>query len=62
MSHPLILTLDQQGLPHRWISWQHACFCDAKDLVAWAAGEYGLQFVRGTTRVTGCPACRVQRW
>ena len=25
-AHPLILTLDTHGVPHRWISWQHACY------------------------------------
>jgi len=23
---PLILSLDNHGVPHRWISWQQACF------------------------------------
>ncbi len=53
MSHPLILTLDQQGLPHRWITWQHACFYYAKDLVAWAAGEACFTFHGGMNRITG---------
>ena len=35
---PLILTLDTHGVPHRWISWQHACYYYAKDQVAWATG------------------------
>ena len=41
--HPLILTLDQHGVPHRWVSWQHACVYVARDLVAWDAGD--TQFI-----------------
>lgn len=52
-AHPLILTLDQHGAPHRWVSWQHACFYYAKDLVAWVIGEHSFIFHGGTNRVTG---------
>jgi len=52
-THPLILTLDQHGVPHRWVSWQHACFYYAKDLVAWAIGEHSFIFLGGTNRLTG---------
>ena len=38
-TYPLILTLDTHGVPHRWISWQHACYYHAKDQVAWSLGE-----------------------
>jgi hypothetical protein len=31
---PLILTLDNHGVPHRWVTWQQACFYYAKNLVA----------------------------
>jgi hypothetical protein len=51
--HPLILTLDQHGIPHRWISWQHACFYYAKDLVAWTIGEVSFVIHGGVNRVTG---------
>lgn len=50
---PLILTLDAQGVPHRWVTWQHACFYYAKGLVAWSAGEYVFVFHGGNNRVTG---------
>ena len=30
---PLILTLDANGTPHRWITWQHACFYYTKDQI-----------------------------
>lgn len=52
-AHPLILTLDQQGVPNRWVSWQHACFYYAKDLVAWAAGENSFVVLGGINRITG---------
>jgi hypothetical protein len=52
-AHPLILTLDQHGSPHRWVSWQHACFYYAKDLVAWAIGDRNFVFHGGTNRCTG---------
>jgi hypothetical protein len=51
--HPLILTLDQHGSPHRWVSWQQACFYYAKDLVAWAIGEHSFVFHGGLNRLTG---------
>jgi hypothetical protein len=36
---PLILTLDQNGIPHRWITWQHAVWYYAKQRVAWETGS-----------------------
>lgn len=52
-AHPLILTLDQHGTPHRWVTWQHACFYYAKDLVAWAIGAHSFRFQGGLSRLTG---------
>jgi hypothetical protein len=52
-THPLILTLDMHGTPHRWVDWQHAVFYYAKNLVAWAAGETSFTFIGGTSRLTG---------
>jgi hypothetical protein len=52
-AHPLILTLDMYGLPHRWVGWQHAVFYYAKNLVAWAAGEVSFTFLGGLSRTTG---------
>jgi hypothetical protein len=51
--NPLILTLDMHGTPHRWITWQHACFYYAKNLVAWAAGHHNFTFHGGLNRLTG---------
>ena len=50
---PLILTLDMHGVPHRWVSWQHACFYYAKDLVAWTIGEADFTFHGGMNRING---------
>lgn len=51
--HPLILTLDQYGVPHRWVTWQHACVYVARDLVAWDAGDTEFTFTGGRSRITG---------
>ena len=51
--HPLILTLDMHGAPHRWVTWQHACFYYAKNLVAWAAGDHSFIVQGGMSRLTG---------
>jgi hypothetical protein len=53
MDSPLILSLDNHGVPHRWISWQQACFYYAKNLVAWTMGEETFTFYGGVSRVTG---------
>ena len=50
MDAPLILTLDSHGVPHRWISWQQACFYYAKNLVAWTLGERAFTFYGGISR------------
>jgi hypothetical protein len=50
---PLILTLDTHGVPHRWITWQHACYYYAKDQVAWSLGERAFTVTGGLNRVTG---------
>jgi hypothetical protein len=52
--HPLILTLDAQGQPFRWITWQHAIFYYSKNLVAWDAGELCFTFYGGISGKTGC--------
>ena len=53
MDGPLILTLDNHGIPHRWVSWQQACFYYAKNLVAWTLGERTFTFRGGVSRMTG---------
>ena len=50
---PLILTLDNTGIPHRWVTWQQACFYYAKNLVAWTLGERSFTYYGGISRVTG---------
>ena len=51
--HPLILTLDQYGSPHRWVSWQQACVYVARDQIAWETGDTRLTFLGGHNRITG---------
>ena len=50
---PLILTLDANGVPHRWITWQHTCFYYAKDQIAWTAGEHAFTVFGGFNRFSG---------
>jgi hypothetical protein len=50
---PLILTLDTHGVPHRWISWQHACYYYAKDQIAWSMGKEAFTVHGGMNRITG---------
>lgn len=52
-AHPLILTLDMHGVPHRWVTWQHACYYYARNLVAWSAGDNCFTFRGGYCRITG---------
>ena len=51
--YPLVLTLDTHGVPHRWITWQHACYYYSKDQVAWALGEHAFTVNGGLNRLTG---------
>ena len=53
LDKPLILTLDAHGVPHRWVTWQQACFYYAKNLVAWTLGNESFTFYGGTSRATG---------
>jgi hypothetical protein len=50
---PLILSLDNHGVPHRWITWQQACFYYAKNLVAWTLGDESFTFYGGISQATG---------
>ncbi|MES2353206.1 MAG: HNH endonuclease [Pseudomonadota bacterium] len=47
---PLILTLDAHGVPHRWVTWQHACFYYAKERVAWGLGGEAFRIYGGLDR------------
>lgn len=50
---PLILTLDQNGIPHRWITWQHAVWYYAKSRIAWELGSDAFTVCGGKSRDTG---------
>lgn len=50
-----ILTLDAQGTPHRWVSYEDAIVYHAKNLVAWqmGEGEGDVLYRGGISRMTG---------
>jgi len=50
---PLILTLDTNGIPHRWINWQHAVWYYAKNRIAWETGSEAFTVSGGRCRHTG---------
>ena len=52
-SHPLILTLDQHGVPHRWVTWQQAVWYYAKERVAWETGREAFTIWGGRSHLTG---------
>jgi 5-methylcytosine-specific restriction endonuclease McrA len=49
----LILQLDVNGQPNKWISWQDAAVYHAKGLVAWSLGEHETVIRGGDNRITG---------
>lgn len=49
----LILTLDKNGQPSRWSTWQEAVVYQAKDLVTWSLGDTIKIAYGGTSRMTG---------
>ena len=51
---PLILRLDIAGRPQRWIPWQDAVILDAREMIAWTAGERTFTFHGGFNRLRGC--------
>ena len=52
-SLPLILTLDQHGVPHRWVTWQQAVWYYAKERVAWEVGSEAFTVYGGRSHRTG---------
>src|SRR6202171_2611762 len=52
-SLPLILTLDQHGVPHRWVTWQQAVWYYAKERVAWEVGSEAFTVHGGRSQRTG---------
>lgn len=54
---PWILTLDINGRPHRWVTWQAACTYHVRDMVAWSIGEQAFHIFGGTSRLTGQRSC-----
>ena len=56
MAVPLILSLDSNGQPMGWVSWQDAVCYEAKDMVAFKMGEIEFEFHGGKSRETGLPS------
>ena len=52
-SRHLILRLDVTGRPVRWICWQQAVVLQAREMIAWYAGEHAFTFAGGINRVSG---------
>lgn len=50
---PLVLRLNEQGVPQQWATWQDAVIYKAKNLVVWETGEYDWTKYGGTNRLTG---------
>src|SRR5260221_13302038 len=51
-SLPLILTLDQHGVPHRWVTWQQAVWYYAKERIAWETGSEAFTVYGGHSHRT----------
>lgn len=49
----LILKLDVNGQPNKWITWQDAAVYHAKGQVAWSLGEIETVIRGGDNRITG---------
>lgn len=49
----LILQLDSQGQPSKWISWQNAVIYHTKGLVSWELGSVDTTIFGGNNRRTG---------
>jgi 5-methylcytosine-specific restriction endonuclease McrA len=49
----LILQLDSNGQPNKWITWQDAAIYHAKGLVAWELGKVETTIHGGKSRMTG---------
>ena len=50
---PLILRLELNGQPLRWIPWQQAVVLQSRELVAWSAGDHSFTFRGGHSRLSG---------
>lgn len=50
---PLVLALNEHGVPHHWATWQDAVVYKAKDLVVWEMGEFDWTKYGGENRITG---------
>lgn len=49
----LVLTLNEQGTPIQWATWQEAVLYKAKDLVVWEMGNHDWTKYGGENKITG---------
>lgn len=50
---PLVLTLNERGIPHQWSTWQDAVCHKAKGNVVWEMGKLDWTKYGGQNRLTG---------
>jgi len=50
---PLVLQLDISGIPQQWISYEDACYHEAKGNVIWSMGAVEFDVFGGTCAATG---------
>lgn len=50
---PLVLALNEHGIPNHWATWQEAVCYKAKGLVVWEMGDHDWTKYGGTNRLTG---------
>ena len=55
----MILQIDQNGQPNKWITWQDAAVYHAKGLVAFELGQVPREIFGGDNRITGERSCIV---
>lgn len=51
--NPLVLVLNEHGVPHHWATWQDAVVYKAKELVVWEMGNFDWTKYGGKNRLTG---------
>ncbi len=53
VGYPLILRLDANGMPIKWIFWQEAICLHARNRIVWTAGEHKFLLHGGHSRLSG---------
>jgi 5-methylcytosine-specific restriction endonuclease McrA len=50
---PMILVLNEGGIPHRWATWQDVAVLRTKEAVVWEMGDHNWTKFGGISRMTG---------